>query len=135
MTPPFVTPWDVTPSVVTPSDVLVSAVRPSEAEIEDSDTLAVVSPDTVGTTVEAAELSGKGEEEASVLVDPPTVVSSLSEVVMGRVVGVVTGPWLLLLVVVVVAAVTLRLQRFVSQQAMLPVQSCAQNNNSKIDAG
>ena len=110
--------------------MLVSAVRPSEAEIEDSDTLAVVSPDTVGATVEAAELSGKGEEEASMLVDPPTVVSSLSEVVMGRVVVVVTGPWLLLLlvVVVVVATVTLRLQRFVSQQAMLPVQSCAKTN-------
>ena len=109
--------------------MLVSAVRPSEAEIEDSDTLAVVSPDTVGTTVEAAELSGKGEEEASMLVDPPTVVSSLSEVEMGRVVVVVTGPWLLLVVVVmVVATVTLRLQRFVSQQAMLPVQSCAKTN-------
>ena len=109
--------------------MLVSAVRPSEAEIEDSDTLAVVSPDTVGATVEAAELSGKGEEEASMLVDPPTVVSSLSEVVMGRVVVVVTGPWLLLLLVVVlVETVTLRLQRFVSQQAMLPVQSCAKTN-------
>ena len=109
--------------------MLVSAVRPSEEEIEDSDTLAVVSPDTVGATVEAAELSGKGEEEASMLVDPPTVVSSLSEVVMGRVVVVVTGPWLLLLLVVVmVETVTLRLQRFVSQQAMLPVQSCAKTN-------
>ena len=109
--------------------MLVSAVRPSEVEIEDSDTLAVVSPDTVGATVEAAELSGKGEEEASMLVDPPTVVSSLSEVVMGRVVVVVTGPWLLLLLVVVmVETVTLRLHRFVSQQAMLPVQSCAKTN-------